>query len=99
MGGEVMFGLFRKRAKERLPVLSAADLAICKEYEAAHDAWSRAYSKRNRATGYVEKAHAQAEYNLASNRWVSAGHAHKAMMDRLTAEARDRLERMRVEEA
>jgi hypothetical protein len=86
-----MFGLFRKRAKDRLPVLSDADQAICDEYEAANDAWHRAYSKRNRATGYAERAHAQAEYNLASDRWVAAGHAHKAMMDRLTAEARARL--------
>jgi hypothetical protein len=86
-----MFGLFRKRAKDRSPVLSDADQAICDEYEAAQSAWMKAYNKRNRATGYAERAHAQAEYNLVSDRWVAAGHAHKAMMDRLTSEARARL--------
>jgi hypothetical protein len=79
---------FRKRAKKHLPVLSAADEAICDEYEVAYDKWLKLNEKRTRATGAAEKAFAQAEYELTVNRWDAAAKAHKVMMERLTAEAR-----------
>lgn len=83
-----MFGLFRKSAKKRFPALSAADQMICDEDEAARAEWHCAYYKRTRATTTVERAHAEAAFQLADERYSAARRAHKAMMDRLTAEAR-----------
>jgi hypothetical protein len=93
-----MFGLFRNRAKNRFPDLSAADQAIIDERQAAYSEVMKSRNALARASSTVERAYAQAAHDVADERWNLAVVAHAALMKRLVAEARDRLERMRVED-